>query len=138
MHIFAGVGFGLVMPAMYTMFNHYFVKRRVTMIGIIATLCGFVSIGMPTSIEMLMQEYGFRGCMAILAALNLHVLLGMIVLYPVERYQKNVACEIESSEDDTDESVEILEFPEYITVETSYWYEIKNNLNGKANMCKTI
>lgn len=66
------------------------------MIGLVASMTGVVSVGMPTFIETLMQLYGFRGCMAILAALNLHVLLGMVALLPVDWWhQKRVPPIIE-------------------------------------------
>lgn len=54
------------------------------MMGLVGTLYGLGSVVLPVLIEKLKQEYGFRGCMAILAALNLHVLLGMIAMHPVE------------------------------------------------------
>lgn len=63
----------------------------------VSSITGLVAVGMPTFIEMLMQKYGFRGCMAILAALNLHVLLGMIALLPVEWWnQKRVPKKIDT------------------------------------------
>lgn len=56
--------------------------------SMVASLHGLVAVAMPMCIETIMQAYGFRGCMAILAALNMHVLFGMIALHPVEWYQK--------------------------------------------------
>lgn len=85
-----GIGFGLMVPAMYTTFITYFVRRRVMMMALSGALQGIGAVGMPLFIQMLMDEYGFRGCMAILAALNLHVIFGMIALHPVEWHQKKV------------------------------------------------
>lgn len=58
--------------------------------GLISTLVGLATVGYPMLIEILMEEYGFRGCMAILGAINLHVLLGMVALHPVEWHQVKV------------------------------------------------
>lgn len=64
--------------------------------GIVAVVSGLIAVGMPTFIEQLMEVYGFRGCMAILAALNLHVLVAMIALLPVEWWcQKKYAGKID-------------------------------------------
>lgn len=78
----------MVLPTYYTTLNGYFVKRRVMVMGLIGTLSGLCSVALPMVIHKLMDLYGFRGCMAILAAINLHVFLGMVAMYPVEWYQK--------------------------------------------------
>lgn len=111
----------MVLPAMYTTFNQYFVKRQIMMFGIISTLTGVVSVFMPTFIEMLMHEYGFRGCMAILAALNLHVLLGMIALLPVDWWnKKRVAKKIETLLP-IEEADELIGSDKGISVNKSIW-----------------
>lgn len=90
-----GLGFGLVLPAMYTTFNQYFVQRRVMMMGMVGTLFGIGSVILPILIEKCMHEYGFRGCMAILGALNLHVLFGMIAMHPVKYHHKVLVPKME-------------------------------------------
>lgn len=54
------------------------------MMGLVVSLSGILSVSLPMLIELLMQHYGFRGCMAVLGALNLHVLLAMIAMIPVD------------------------------------------------------
>lgn len=68
----------------YTMFNRYFIEKRVAMMGLAQTLLGLGSMGFPLFVDKLMSKYGFRGCMAIIAALNGHALFGMLVMHPVE------------------------------------------------------
>lgn len=60
------------------------------MMAFAGVLQGIGSVGMPLCIDALMKEFGFRGCLAIIAAFNLHFLLAMIVLHPVEWHQKTV------------------------------------------------
>lgn len=79
-----------MMSVSYTMFNRYFVKKRIMMMSLAQGLIGIGSMLMPIMIERVMQYYGFRGCLAILAALNGHALLGMMVMHPVEWHMKKV------------------------------------------------
>lgn len=115
-----GVGFGLVMPAMYTTFIKYFVKKRVMMMSLVGALQGIAAVGMPLFMEMLLKEYGFRGCMAILAALNLHVLLGTITLHPVEWHQDK-STKISRDESLVKESDTLLEPQTLIKSPNSVW-----------------
>lgn len=123
-----GIGCGLVMPAMYTTFMLYFVKRRVMIMSMIGAIQCMAAVGLPVMIERLMHEFGFRGCMAILAALNLHVLLGMIALHPVEWHQKRRSGgELRRKvsepmvEEETDQ---LLDVPSVVTAEKkTVWYE---------------
>lgn len=66
------------------------------MMSLAGTIQGILGTGLPLFINMLMKEYGFRGSLAILAALNLHVLFGSLCLHPVEWHTKKVAKEIRS------------------------------------------
>lgn len=77
-----------MMTVSYTMFNRYFVKKRILMMSLAQGLIGIGSMLMPIMIERVMEYYGFRGCLAILAALNGHALLGMMVMHPVEWHMK--------------------------------------------------
>lgn len=62
-----------MIPVAYTTFNAYFVKRRVVMMSTAQTLIGVGTMVYPILVQFLMNSYGFRGCMAILAAINGHV-----------------------------------------------------------------
>lgn len=128
-----GIGFGLVLPALYTTFNRYFVKRRVMMMGLVGTLHGVCGVGLPMLIELLMQEYGFRGCMAVLAALNLHVLFGMVAMHPVEWHQprRRDASDLQV----VVELDDLLDQPNETCLEQkSFWYYIPTHFS----MCKFI
>lgn len=74
----------------YTTFNRYFIRRRVMMMGLAQTLLGLGSMGFPLMVEKLMHVYGYRGCMAIIGALNGHALVGMMTMHPVDWHKKVV------------------------------------------------
>lgn len=92
--ILQGGGFGLMIPVAYTTFNAYFVRRRVLMMSIAQALIGLGTMIYPILVQYLMQTYGFRGCIAVLAALNGHAILGMLVMHPIEWHQKRVRVPI--------------------------------------------
>lgn len=73
-----------MIPVAYTTFNLYFVTKRVVMMSIAQTLIGIGTMIYPILVQFLMDKYGFRGSMAILAAINGHAIFGMIVMHPVE------------------------------------------------------
>lgn len=79
-----GVGFGIMLAVSYTTFNRYFVRRRVPMMGLAQTLLGLGNMALPIAIEWWHELYGFRGCMLMVAGLNVHVVLGMLMMHPVE------------------------------------------------------
>lgn len=105
--LFQGAGFGFIIPVAYTTFNSYFVERRVFVMSIAQTLIGFGTMVYPIIIQKLMDLYGFRGCMAVMAAINGHAILGMLVMHPVSWHLKkvlisdeyeSVPCEFQLSE----------------------------------------
>lgn len=77
-----------MIPVAYTSFNAYFVRRRVAMMSVAQTLIGVGSMIYPILMQFLIDKYGFRGSMAILAAINSHSIFGMIVMHPVEWHYK--------------------------------------------------
>lgn len=83
-----GAGFGVMMSVSYTMFNRYFIKKRILMMGLAQTFLGIGSMMLPIMIAWLMKEFGFRGCLAIVAAVNGHAVWGMLVMHPVEWHLK--------------------------------------------------
>ncbi|XP_062564632.1 monocarboxylate transporter 7 [Armigeres subalbatus] len=88
--IFQGAGFGLMIPVSYTTFNAYFVQKRVVMMSVSQTLIGLGTMIYPIFIQKTMDAYGFRGCMAVLAAVNSNTLVAMLVMHPVEWHMKKV------------------------------------------------
>lgn len=90
LNVFVGTGFGFMIPAVYTTFNQYFIKRRVIMMSVAQSLIGFGTMVYPLMVDLLMKTYGFRGTIAVIAAFNAHVILGMLVMHPVSWHYKLV------------------------------------------------
>lgn len=88
-----GTGFGLIIPTSYTSFNNYFVKNRVMWMSFAQTLIGLGSMVYPILMQMLMQTYGFRGCLLVLTGINAHAVLGMLLMHPVEWHMRRVPVE---------------------------------------------
>ncbi|PSN41452.1 hypothetical protein C0J52_14532 [Blattella germanica] len=86
--ILQGIGLGLMVPATFTSFNHYFVRRRTFAMAIAQLIIGVAAMVIPLVIQLLLEEYGFRGTQAIIAAFTLHALLGMVVQQPVRYHMK--------------------------------------------------
>uniref|UniRef100_A0A1Q3FJ07 Putative monocarboxylate transporter n=1 Tax=Culex tarsalis TaxID=7177 RepID=A0A1Q3FJ07_CULTA len=96
--VFQGAGFGLMIPVSYTTFNAYFVEKRVVMMSVSQTLIGVGTMFYPIFIQKTMEAYGFRGCMAVLAAVNSHTLVAMLVMQPVEWHMRKVPVEPEEQQ----------------------------------------
>lgn len=88
--ILQGVGFGLMLPAMFSAFNVYFIKRKNSMMGISQTIVAGISMGIPYICSLLMDKYGFQGTVVIISAISLHGVLAMITLQPVEWHMRKV------------------------------------------------
>ncbi|KAJ9587651.1 hypothetical protein L9F63_018903, partial [Diploptera punctata] len=86
--ILQGIGLGLMVPAAFTSFNHYFVRRRTFAMGITQMIIGVGAMVIPLAIQKLLEKYGFRGTQAIISAFTLHALLGMVVQQPVKYHMK--------------------------------------------------
>lgn len=86
----AGVGLGLMFPVFFTTFNQYFVKRRVFILNVAQSLIGIGTMIYPLMVEFLMKTFGFRGTIAIIAAINAHTICAMLVMHPVEWHFKVV------------------------------------------------
>uniref|UniRef100_A0A182NZV0 Major facilitator superfamily (MFS) profile domain-containing protein n=1 Tax=Anopheles epiroticus TaxID=199890 RepID=A0A182NZV0_9DIPT len=95
--VFQGAGFGLMIPVSYTTFNAYFVEKRVVMMSVAQTLIGLGTMFYPIFIQRSMDAFGFRGCMAVLAAVNSHTLLAMLVMHPVQWHMRRVPLEADGS-----------------------------------------
>ncbi|XP_055912908.1 monocarboxylate transporter 7 [Eupeodes corollae] len=85
-----GIAAGLIIPASYTCFNSYFVKKRVMMMAFSQTVIGVGTMCYPVVIQKLNELYGFRGSLLILAAINSHAILGMLIMQPVEWHMKKI------------------------------------------------
>ncbi|XP_037813118.1 monocarboxylate transporter 7 [Lucilia sericata] len=90
-----GTGFGLMVPTSYTTFNNYFVKKRIMWMSFAQSLIGVGSMFYPVLMQKLLEAYGFRGCLMVLAAINSHAVLGMLLMQPVEWHMRKVQVEDE-------------------------------------------
>lgn len=59
------------------------------------SLVGLGTMIYPIFVQFLMDQYGFRGTVAIIAACSAHAILGMLVMHPVEWHQKIVRVPID-------------------------------------------
>lgn len=84
-----------MIPVAYTTFNAYFVEKRVFMMSIAQSLIGVGTMGYPLIVQFFMDLYGFRGCMAMIAAINSHAIFGMIVMHPVKWHLKPIKVLVE-------------------------------------------
>lgn len=83
-----------MIPVAYTTFNAYFVNKRVLVMSIAQSLIGLGTMIYPIMVQFLMQTYGFRGSMAIIAAINSHSILGMLIMHPVQWHLKEIKVAI--------------------------------------------
>lgn len=81
----------------YTTFNHYFVNKRVVMMSLAQSLIGVGTMIYPILVQFLMDKYGFRGAIAIIAAINAHSIFGMIVMHPVNWHYNVIKIAIDES-----------------------------------------
>ncbi|XP_059061950.1 monocarboxylate transporter 7-like [Achroia grisella] len=84
--VIRGAGFGVMVPVSFTAFNCYFTKKRTTMMSANQTMSSLASITFPMLVTLLLSEYGFRWTLAIIMAIDLHLLFAMLVMHPVEWY----------------------------------------------------
>ncbi|XP_068627952.1 monocarboxylate transporter 1-like isoform X2 [Battus philenor] len=82
--VIRGAGFGVMIPVSFTAFNCYFTKKRTAMMSANQTMSSIASITFPILVTFLLAEYGFRWTLAIIMALDLHLLFAMLVMHPVE------------------------------------------------------
>ncbi|XP_052758339.1 monocarboxylate transporter 7-like isoform X2 [Galleria mellonella] len=82
--VIRGAGFGVMIPVSFTAFNCYFTKKRTTMMSANQTLSSMASITFPMLVTFLLSEYGFRWTLALIMAIDLHLLFAMLIMHPVE------------------------------------------------------
>lgn len=81
------MGFGIMIPITLTSFNNYFTVKRASMMSIASIFTGFAAMAFPMGIKMMMAEYGFRGTLMLLFAVNLNVIPAMAIMHPIEWHQ---------------------------------------------------
>lgn len=66
------------------------------MMSIVQSIYGGILMVYPLLTQFTMNTYGFRGSLAIIAAINLHVVVGMLVMQPVEWHLKVIKVPVEN------------------------------------------
>ncbi|CAD6208796.1 GSCOCG00003603001-RA-CDS [Cotesia congregata] len=79
-----GIGAGLMNTISSASFNAFFVKKRAKVMSAAQVIIGLGGIVYPMIIEKMMDIYGFRGTAAIIGALSLNAIAGMMMMHPVE------------------------------------------------------
>lgn len=77
-------------PISFAKYNSYFVKRRSFMMSLGFTVLGLGLAVYPILAQFTKTVYGFRRCLALIAAVNMHTFLGMLVMHPLEWHAKRV------------------------------------------------
>ena len=80
------------------------------MMGITQALKGIGIMMFPLMVQFLMEKYGFRGTMAIIAAINAHATLGMLVMHPIEWHYKIKKIPLDEDEPCKFSSLSFMEF----------------------------
>lgn len=73
-----------MIPVSFTAFNCYFTKKRTAMMSANQSMSSLASITFPMLVTFLLSEYGFRWTLALIMAMDLHLLFAMLVMHPVE------------------------------------------------------
>lgn len=85
---------GLIIPVAFGKFNQYFVHRRVFVMSLTQAFTGVLAMIYPIFVAYLRETFGFRGSVAIISAINAHVILSMIVMHPVDWHYKLIKTPI--------------------------------------------
>lgn len=93
---FAAIGYGLSNSSFSLALNSFFRVNLNKASGIAMTLAGIGPIVYPPLITMLLHVYGVRGCMLIIGAIALHMLLAATLLQPLKWHLKKdlTTCEL--------------------------------------------
>ncbi|XP_034952014.1 uncharacterized protein [Chelonus insularis] len=79
-----GIGAGLMNTICSANFNAFFVKKRAKIMGAAQVIIGIGGIVYPLLVEKMMSAYGFRGTAALIGAMSLNSIVGMMMMHPVE------------------------------------------------------
>ncbi|XP_025836996.1 monocarboxylate transporter 13-like [Agrilus planipennis] len=88
--VIQGLGIGIFLAAILTVFNLYFDEKKKVVMGVGQSFTVMITIFYPMFVKNLLDAYGFRGTVAILAAISSHVILAAVSLHPVKMHMKKV------------------------------------------------
>ncbi|RVE51127.1 hypothetical protein evm_004270 [Chilo suppressalis] len=78
--VLQGIGFGIMVPVLYSTLNFYFEKKRTTVMSACKAIQGITLMWYPQILKMMIANYGFRGTLLIISAISLHVFPGIAVM----------------------------------------------------------
>ncbi|XP_055714006.1 uncharacterized protein LOC129808222 [Phlebotomus papatasi] len=82
--ILTAIGFGMATSGFSLALNSYFVVRRNKAMGIAITITGLGPIFLPQLVTILLAEYGVQGCVLIISAVSMHIILAGLLLQPIK------------------------------------------------------
>lgn len=85
------------------------------MMGATQFLVGIGTMLYPIFVQFLMETYGFRGALAVIAACDAHAIFGMLVMHPIGWHYKTIKVPIEEEKGE-EEAKEGVEAEEQCTV----------------------
>ncbi|CAG9796387.1 unnamed protein product [Diatraea saccharalis] len=88
-----GIGFGIMVPVLYSTLNHYFVTKRTTVMSACKSGQGIILMWYPQLMKRIITMYGFRGTLLIISAISLHTFPGIAVM----KTRSNKSAEIRSA-----------------------------------------
>lgn len=89
---------GLLSPATFIAVHSYFSTRRGQAVGLAMAGTGIGQMVMPHVVRVLLEWYGFRGCVLIMGALALNGVAGSLLFQPVEWHMRGAVRNIEAIE----------------------------------------
>lgn len=126
-----GIGVGLATSAAFVALNHYFKHKRGQAVGLSMAGTAMGMLIMPQLVRVLLEAFGFRGAVIMLAGVAFHAIVGSVLLQPAKWHMK---------EEEVD--VELMPIPEMVTIKEDDEDSLPemNNLlfNGKEKMRKNF
>lgn len=86
-------------PSTIASLTQYFVRKQTSMMAVIQVITGAAGIVWPSLTNKLLEEYGFRGTVAIFSAISLHGIPAVLTLQPAKRHYKQK--ELKEDEEET-------------------------------------
>ncbi|XP_063395582.1 monocarboxylate transporter 6-like [Cydia fagiglandana] len=86
-------GYGFLYNVSCTILNEYFLEKRLFAMSIAQTLSAAAAMVAPMIVSWSMAEYGFRGTLIVISAINLQTIVASALLQPVARHMKKEVLE---------------------------------------------
>uniref|UniRef100_A0A1A9UZI6 Major facilitator superfamily (MFS) profile domain-containing protein n=1 Tax=Glossina austeni TaxID=7395 RepID=A0A1A9UZI6_GLOAU len=83
-----GIGVGLATSAAFVALNHYFKHKRGQAVGLSMAGTALGMLIMPQLVRLLLEAYGFRGAVLLLAGVALNATVGSVLLQPAKWHMK--------------------------------------------------